>query len=225
MENDPYAPRPDASKRAAAKHRMTNDRRPTTDESPAPKGLPLAPIALIAAASLLIGVLSYGLGQSTARPLQLSPTSALAQAFRATPTTAPAPTPEAEPTIPPTALPVPTMPPEMTPQTGQGMTSIDSAPVVIEQAPEAQPPPPPPPTATPVPEWPTSAPARLADFVKPDIKDRCQFIGCLGQQAVDLARAETCHALFWQYGSADPETIPEPDLSAVRGCIWEGLYR
>lgn len=103
------------------------------------------------------------------------------------------------------------------PQTGQGPT------VIGEWTPpaETQPPAPPEPTQT----WPTSAPVSPADFAKPDIRDRCTFVGCLGQQAVDLSRAQTCHALYWQYGDADPETIDEPDFSAVRGCIWEGLYR
>lgn len=108
------------------------------------------------------------------------------------------------------------------PQTGRGLT--------VDQGggwtpPDATPEPQAPAEPTAVPNWPTSAPVVVTDFTQPDIKQTCQFIGCLGQQAVDLARAQACHALFWQYGDADPETIAEPDLSAVRGCIWEGLYR
>jgi hypothetical protein len=113
------------------------------------------------------------------------------------------------------------------PQTGKGLT-IDTSgspdkwtppdPTVAPAAPPTEP------TATPA-VWVTSAPATAPDFAKPDIKGTCQFTGCLGQQAVDLARAQACHALYWQYGDADAETISEPDLSAVRGCIWEGLYR
>lgn len=81
------------------------------------------------------------------------------------------------------------------------------------------------PTATVV--WPTSEPVehRDDDFKKPDIRGTCQFVGCLGQNAVDLSRAQACHTLFWQYGNVDSETIPEPDYSAVRACIWEGLYK
>lgn len=113
---------------------------------------------------------------------------------------------------------------DIAPQAGQGLTLFQggeggqvATPTPEPAAPPAEP------TATAV--WPTSAPASAPDFEKPDIRDRCQLIGCLGQQAVDLARAETCHALYWQYGDADSETIAEPDLSAVRGCIWEGLYK
>lgn len=107
------------------------------------------------------------------------------------------------------------------PQTGQGLTLAqdggDGTP------PDAAPPAEVAPTATVV--WPTSAPVVAGDFKKPDIRGTCQMIGCLGQNAVDLARAQACHALYWQYGDADSETIAEPDLSAVRGCIWEGLYK
>src|SRR4051812_5275248 len=69
-----------------------------------------------------------------------------------------------------------------------------------------------PPTATPEPAapltpeptatitWPTSAPVAAPDFKKPDITGTCKLIGCLGEKAVDLARAQACHALYWQYG-------------------------
>lgn len=113
---------------------------------------------------------------------------------------------------------------DIAPQTGQGLTLFQggdggqlATPTPEPAAPPAEP------TATAA--WATPAPVSAPDFEKPDIRDRCQLIGCLGQQAVDLARAETCHALYWQYGDADSETITEPDLSAVRGCIWEGLYK
>jgi hypothetical protein len=113
------------------------------------------------------------------------------------------------------------------PQTGQGLT-IDTGDRPNEWTPpdptNAPAAPPAEPTATPA-VWATSAPATAPDFAKPDIKGTCQFTGCLGQQAVDLARAQACHALYWQYGDADAESISEPDLSAVRACIWEGLYR
>jgi hypothetical protein len=107
------------------------------------------------------------------------------------------------------------------PQTGQGLPSgsYEWTPPEATPEPEAAPEP------TPTIVWPTSAPATIPDFKKPDIRGTCQFIDCLGQKAVDLARAQECHALYWQYGDADSETIPEPDLSAVRACIWEGLYR
>lgn len=110
------------------------------------------------------------------------------------------------------------------PQTGRGLPVDTSG--SPSDAPTVEPTPAPAtePTATPT-VWVTSAPAAAPDFQKPDIKGTCQFIGCLGQNAVDLARAQACHALYWQYGDADAETIPEPDLSAVRGCVWEGLYR
>lgn len=219
-ENDPYAPRPKASQRVAAQKRARQS--DTEPEAPATRGIPLAPIALVAAGALLVGVLSYGLGQSTARPLQLAPTDIPARAFVPAPSVAPpAPTTATEPTIPPTFPPAPVVvPPEPPPQTGRGLPYTEPTP-----APPVAPPEPPPPPPTAVPDWPTSAPASPADFAKPDIKQTCQFVGCLGQQAVDLARAQFCHALFWQYGNTDAETIPEPDHSAVRGCIWEGLYR
>lgn len=112
---------------------------------------------------------------------------------------------------------------EPAPQTGQGLNGGDTGGWVPPEATAA----PaekaaPEPTATIV--WATVGPVTAADFEKPDIRGTCQFIGCLGQNAVDLARAQACHALFWQYGDADPETIPEPDYSAVRACVWEGLY-
>lgn len=122
----------------------------------------------------------------------------------------------------PDLAPVAAQPPA---QTGRGLT-LDTSGQGGWEPPAAATPEPPPaePTATPA-VWPTSAPAAAPDFEKPDIKQTCQLVGCLGQRAVDLDRANTCHALYWQYGDADPETIPEPDLSAVRGCIWEGVYR
>lgn len=111
-------------------------------------------------------------------------------------------------------------------QTGQGL-SIDTSnrPNAWQPPDPAAAPAPAEPTATPAPERIEVAPASPADFTKPDIKGTCQFIGCLGQQAADLARAQACHALYWQYGDAEPESIPEPEYSAVRGCVGEGLYR
>lgn len=108
------------------------------------------------------------------------------------------------------------------PQTGHGPNVSDWTPPEAPSAPESAPP-----AAEPTPAivWATSAPAKVQDFDDPDVRGTCQFVGCLGAKAVALERAELCHALHWQYGDADPETIPEPDLSAVRGCIWEGLYR
>lgn len=267
-ENDPYAPDPRASQRVAAQKRA---RQPdAAPEATNPRKLPLAPVAMIASAALLIGVLSYGLGRTPAQPLQLPPTSA--QSFQTAPTAAPTPAATAEiamidayaapgrlllgqiettrqinpvahygagwihadvegsglvwlraADVPDLALAGPDLAPAaVQPPTGRGL-GVDTSNDWTQ--PDATPVPPTEPVATPAPEWPTAAPAVVTDFAKPDIKDRCQFVGCLGQQAVDLARANTCHALFWQYGSTDPETIPEPDLSAVRGCIWEGLYR
>ncbi len=108
------------------------------------------------------------------------------------------------------------------PMTGRGLT--------LESGGDPPPPPPaatpeiatpPAPTATVV--WPTSAPSKAPDFQQPSVIDRCKFITCLGQLAVDSAHAQACHALYWQYG--DSESIPEPDLSAVRQCTWEGLYK
>jgi hypothetical protein len=115
------------------------------------------------------------------------------------------------------------------PQTGRGLaidTSGGNDPnawTPPEATPEAAPPAEP--TATVV--WPTVAPVehRDDDFKQPDIRGTCQFVGCLGQQAADLSRAQACHALYWQYGNVEAETIPEPDYSAVRACIWEGLYQ
>lgn len=105
------------------------------------------------------------------------------------------------------------------PQTGRGLTVDDAT---DPPPPEATPvSPPAEPTASVV--WPTSAPAKAPDFVQPSVSDRCKFITCLGQQAVNAAHEQACHALYWQYG--DSESIPEPDLSAVRQCTWEGLYR
>jgi hypothetical protein len=109
------------------------------------------------------------------------------------------------------------------PQTGRGLTVDPGGGWTLPEAtPELEAPPAEPTVPA---AWPTSAPASPKDFEKPDIQDRCKFVTCLGQQAVDLARAQACNALYWQYGDTDPETILEPDLSAVRGCIWEGLYR
>jgi hypothetical protein len=217
--SDDYPARPRASQEAAARKRS----RPTPD---APIVLPSrAPAAaLIAVVLLFIGALSYGLSRTPAGPLRLpTPTSAPTAAERHTtllvaPTNIPTPAPPARPA--PSARPEPSgdvlgVSYEVLPQTGRG-----EPPPVVEPAPPADPPPPPEPTA-----WPTSEPVVVTDFAKSDIRGTCQFVGCLGQQGVDLARAETCHALFWQYGDTEAEAIPEPDYSAVRGCIWEGLYR
>jgi hypothetical protein len=107
------------------------------------------------------------------------------------------------------------------PQTGRGPNVNAWTPPEATSAPAVEP------TVAPTPTivWATVGPVTPADFDKPDIRGTCQFVGCLGQNAVDLARAQACHALYWQYKDVDSETIPEPDLSAVRGCIWEGLYR
>lgn len=110
------------------------------------------------------------------------------------------------------------------PQTGQGLTISGQGSGNEWTPPENTPELEAEPTATPI-VWPTSAPAAIPDFEKPDIRGTCQFVGCLGAKAVDLERAQACHALFWQYGNADPEKISEPDYSAVRACVWEGLYR
>lgn len=82
MEHDPYAPRPDASKRAATKHRATTDDRRPTDDLPLVSPLRRhAPIALVLIAVLMIGAASYQLAQlPSARPLAITPVSTAADA-------------------------------------------------------------------------------------------------------------------------------------------------
>lgn len=106
------------------------------------------------------------------------------------------------------------------PQSGQGLTLYQDS---------AQPPTAPLPEATAAPTavvWPTSAPARAADFVQPRASDTCKFIGCL--PGGDLARQadveQACHALFWQYGDIDADAAGA-DSAAVRDCMWKVLYK
>jgi hypothetical protein len=220
MSEEDYTPRPKASQAVAAKKRARQD---MPDDTPTRLPQKHVHIALGVGALLLIGMLTYGMNRTPARPMQSAPTDAPVRAFvptAVTPQEPPRATEAPQPTLdiptPTTAPPV--APVEVVPQTGQGMTVdvwVPPAPVVVEPLPVA-------PTAVPLP---TSAPVVAAEFVKPDIRGTCQFIDCLGAKAVDLERAQACHALYWVYGDADPERIPEPDYSAVRGCVWEGLYR
>jgi hypothetical protein len=215
--SDDYPARPRASQEVAARRGA----RPTPD---APIILPSRAhaAALIAVGLLFIGALSYGLSRTPAGPLRLpTPTSAPTAVERHTtsfvaPTNIPTPAPPARPA--PSARPEPSgdvlgVSYEAPPQTGRG------EPPPVEVAPPVEPPPPEP-TA-----WPASAPVQAQDFAKPDIRGTCQFVGCLGANAVALERAQVCGALYWVYGDTEAEAIPEPDYSAVRGCIWEGLYR
>lgn len=220
--NQEYAPDPRASQRVAAQ------RRARQDDEDAPRAATRRPIppALVAAIGILAiaGVVVLAFWQySVSRPMaveQRMVATEPARMFQTSYQASPAPRTATEVPPPPTFTPPPVATPVVAPQTGQGLTLNTD-----DWTPEATPTPPPAePTATVV-VWPTSAPVQASDFEKPDIKDRCKFIGCLGQQAVDLSRAQACGALYWQYGDADPETIPEPDLSAVRACVWEGLYK
>jgi len=221
------APDPRASQRVAAQHRQR-----ATAETEAPAAAPpRLPFAIGAAIVVLLtmAAITWQLGQPPARPLVTPtpvPTDVPARAFdlphQATSTPFSAlPTAKAIDVVPTPTAPL-LAPPEPPPQTGQGL-AVDHAPAAEWIPPEPTPALPPEPTAPAV--WPTSAPAVPADFEQPSLIGTCQFIGCLGEKAVDLAREQACHALRWQYGAAEPETIPEPDYSAVRGCIWEGLYR
>lgn len=107
------------------------------------------------------------------------------------------------------------------PQTGRGLTVEQGGGAPAAPATPEPPAAPPEPTATVV--WATSAPAKAPDFAQPSVSDRCKMIGCLGNQAVQSGHEQACHALAWQYGDSD--SIPEPDLTIVRQCTWEGLYK
>lgn len=225
-----HTPRPNASQTVAAQKRVIHLPEPRTPIPARQYRLPALAAGVIIL--LMIGMASYQLS-APSRPLQL-PTAAPAQVFgtdpKTNPTAAPAPSTAPEPTIAPTVTLVPTEAALAVPvepaQSGRGLT--------VDQSDAGEWTPPEPtaaiePTAPPAEPtdtaWPTSAPAKPADFEKPDIRGTCLYTGCLGAKAVELERAQACHALYWQYGNADPETIAEPDLSAVRGCIWEGLYK
>jgi hypothetical protein len=87
--DDPYAPRPDASKRVAAKHRAVQPGRPMHDTEPitplarpARQYLPFG-IGAIALIAVMIGAASYQLGRlPSTQPLAITPS---AQAFEKQP--------------------------------------------------------------------------------------------------------------------------------------------
>lgn len=228
-----FAPDPRASRRVAAAQRARRALGPAPDAPAVVRQQPLVAIGAAAVILLMVAAASYHLGTG-ARPLQLpAPTAAPTQAskhahegpsapFSATP----APTAAAQLAATPTAIPLaaPVVAPirhddPAPPQTGRGMPAhadvwTPPEPTAVS-APSV-------PTATIA--WPTSAPATAADFAKPDIRQTCTFIGCVGGElAADLARANACHAIYWQYEGA--EDMPEPDYSLMRACVWEGLYK
>jgi hypothetical protein len=129
----------------------------------------------------------------------------------------------AEPTSAPVATPVPFVPVESAPQTGQGMPAAN-----VQPPEEAPPSPSPAPVEQPT-AWATSAPVAVQDFKKPKAAQTCQLIGCLptSNLAQQAGREQTCHALYWQYGQVaeDDDSVSAEDMAAIRGCLWEGFYR
>jgi hypothetical protein len=120
-----FAPRARASQEVAAAKRA----RPTHDTEPIQPlvsrsnrhTVPLGVGALVLIA-LMIGMSTWQLSRTPAKPLQLQPTDAPAKSLVAPPTRAPAPTSEATATAAPTSTPAPTQAPPM----GQGLT-VDQA--------------------------------------------------------------------------------------------------
>jgi hypothetical protein len=57
------------------------------------------------------------------------------------------------------------------------------------------------------------------------MSDTCKFIGCLGEYAIQAKQEQDCHALHWQYGNSEDQSVPESDRAIIQYCIGKGLYR